>query len=173
MLQLSKILIFLLLIFLCAAPKVQAQEKYFSIQAIDTMKISRDVARERKNDTSYATYIDTVTKNIADTGATHIALGTPYDNEFLPFLNKWVQSARKHNLHVWFRGNFSGWEEWFDYERIDRETHMKKTEAFILSNPQLFQDGDIFSSCPECENGGIIDGDPSDLGLFLLNNQKG
>ncbi len=162
MLQLSKILIFLLLIFLSIAPKVQAQEKYFSIQAIDTMKISRDVAREKKNDTSFATYIDTVTKNIADTGATHIALGTPYDNEFLPFLNKWVQSARKHNLHVWFRGNFSGWEEWFDYERIDRETHMKKTEAFILSNPQLFQDGDIFSSCPECENGGP--GDPRNTG---------
>ncbi len=126
------------------------------------MKISRDVAREKKNDADFTNYIDRVTKQIAETGATHISIATPYDDEFIPFLRKWVIAARKHNLNVWFRGNFSGWEEWFDYDRITREDHLKKTETFILSNPQLFEDGDLFSSCPECENGGP--GDPRSTG---------
>jgi hypothetical protein len=36
--------------------------------------------------------------------------------------------------------------------------HIQKTRDFILAHPDLFADGDIFSSCPECENGGP--GDP-------------
>jgi hypothetical protein len=32
------------------------------------------------------------------------------------------------------------------------------TKNFILNNPNLFKDGDIFTACPECENGGP--GDP-------------
>jgi len=90
---------------------------------------------------------------IAKSGATYIAIDTPYDDEFLPMLSVGVAAARRYHLHVWFRGNFSGWEGWFGYSRIDKETHLVNVKNFILKNRDLFVAGDIFTSCPECENG--------------------
>lgn len=131
---------------------------WWYIQSIDTMKYSRDKAREGANNPRFQEVIDQQVKNIAQTGATHIAIGTPYDEEFAPFLKQWVDTARKYRLNVWFRGNLSGWEGWFGYPKITKEDHTKKIQEFIFRHPDLFKDGDIFSSCPECENGVI--GDP-------------
>ena len=146
------------------------------IQSIDTMKYSRDIARERLHDKSFDIVIERQGKAIAETGATHIALATPYDEEFVPFLKRWVAAARVHGLNVWFRGNLSGWEGWFGYPKITREEHIQKTQTFIASHPELFADGDIFVSCPECENGGP--GDPRQTGdteayrAFLIASAK-
>ncbi len=130
----------------------------WEVMSIDTMKYSRDIAREKLNERSFDQVIETQVKNIAATGATHIAIATPYDEEFIPFLTRWVDSARSHGLKVWFRGNFSGWEKWFDHDQMSREDHIIATKAFIKANPQIFEDGDLFTPCPECENGGP--GDP-------------
>lgn len=138
------------------------QKHIMEFKSIDTMKYSRDISREKLNDSLFDQVIETQVKNIADTGATHVAIATPYDEEFLPILKRWVSSARKYNLHVWFRGNWSGWEKWFGYDKIDRSTHIEMTKAFILANQDLFEDGDVFSGCPECENGGP--GDPRKTG---------
>lgn len=135
---------------------------FWQFKSIDTMKYSRDVSRAKLNDLSFNTIIDRQIKEIADTGATHVAIATPYDEEFIPILQRWVNSARRNHLHVWFRGNWSGWEGWFDYPKIDRAEHIKKTQEFIINHPYLFKDGDIFSACPECENGGP--GDPRRTG---------
>lgn len=135
------------------------------IKSIDTMKYSRDIAREKANDPSFDAVIEKQVFDIAQTGATHIAVGTPYDKEFVPFLKRWVDPARKNNLKVWFRGNLSGWEHWFNYPPIDRRAHIKLTGEFILENPDLFEEGDIFTSCSECENGGS--GDPRKTGDVL------
>lgn len=142
-----------------------------AVRSIDTMKFSRDMAREKLSDEAFDQVIDTQISQIAQLGATHVAVGTPYDEEFLPFLKRWVASARKYNLKVWFRGNFSGWEGWFEYPDINRSTHIRKTQAFILENQSLFEDGDIFTSCPECENGGPGDPrnvDPEGFKKFLI-----
>jgi hypothetical protein len=136
----------------------RVQPRWWSVQSIDTMKYSRDIAREKLYDSSYDAVIDWHVASIAQTGATHVVVATPYDKEFIPYLSKWVSAARKHNINVWFRGNFSGWEEWFGYDEITKEEHIAKTREFIIQNPDLFQDGDLFSSCPECENGAL--GDP-------------
>jgi hypothetical protein len=150
------------MLFFAAAHSTQAATRFFDVQSIDTMKLSRDVAREKIKDPSYDTDIDTQLRNIADVGATHVALGTPYDEEFIPFLKRWVKLARKNNLHIWFRGNFAGWEGWFDYGKISPAQHTAALQNFILKHPDLFEDGDIFTSCPECENGG--NGDPRQTG---------
>jgi hypothetical protein len=134
----------------------------WNFQSIDTMKYSRDIAREKSEDKSFDAVIERQVKAIADTGATHIAIATPYDEEFVPFLKRWLTMARKYGLLVWFRGNFSGWEGWFNYGKVSREEHLKKTEQFIFKHPDIFKDGDAFSSCPECENGGP--GDPRQTG---------
>lgn len=135
-----------------------ASERFFNVQAVDTVKYSRDVATQEMNNASFDDEINKQVANIALTGATHIALGTPYDEEFYPFIKRWVEAARKRKLKVWFRGNLSGWEGWFSYKKIDREEHTKGIIQFIQNHSELFENGDIFTSCPECENGGP--GDP-------------
>ena len=135
---------------------------WWKIQSIDTVKYSRDLAREKLNDQDFDKDIDTQVRLIAETGATHVAIGTPYDSEFTPFLRRWVSAARRYELNIWFRGNLSGWEGWFGYTKISREEHTNNIQKFILDNKDLFTNGDIFSSCPECENGGP--GDPRNTG---------
>lgn len=130
----------------------------WSVRSIDTMKFSRDEARRALTDPAFDEIIDTQIRAITSVNPTHIAIDTPYDEEFLPVLRRWVHAVRISGLKVWFRGNFSGWEEWFGYPRIDRAEHLRKTWEFLKSNQDLFEDGDIFTACPECENGGP--GDP-------------
>lgn len=137
----------------------------WQIRSIDTLKYSRDLAESKMNDDSFNLVIDSQISDISKTGANYVAIGTPYDAKFLPFLKKWVDVSRKYGLNVWFRGNFSGWEGWFNYQKIDRITHLKKVQEFILNNPDLFENGDIFTPCPECENGG--EGDPRKTGDVL------
>lgn len=155
-----------------AIPEPLPHVPWWNVQSVDTMKYSRDLTAEKINDPSFDAVIDQHVRDIAEIGATHVAIATPYDEEFVPMLKRWVNAARKYNLRVWFRGNFSGWEEWFGYPEISREEHMVKTQNFILNHPDLFVDGDIFSGCPECENGGP--GDPRRTGdieghrLFLI-----
>lgn len=148
-------------------------KQFWSIRSIDVMKYSRDLAREKLDDPTFDSTIEFQVSKIAGTGATHVAIGVPYDHEFLPIMRRWVTSIRRHNMNVWFRGNFSGWEGWFEYKGIDQETHTAWIKDFILKNQDLFEDGDLFSSCPECENGG--DGDPrhtrkvAEYKQFLIN----
>lgn len=142
--------------------KPSQKKPVFEIRSIDTVKYSRDVAGQMLDNEEFDTQIQIQVSDIASTGASHIAISTPYDERFVPFLRRWVKQSRSYGLKVWFRGNFSGWERWFEYDSIDRETHKKLVEEFILKNPDLFEDGDIFTSCPECENGGA--GDPRQTG---------
>lgn len=150
--------------------------KIWKLQSIDTMKYSRDLSREKLTDPFFEKQIDQQMAAIADTGANYVAIDTPYDDEFMPILKLWVRAARRHHLHVWFRGNWSGWEQWFGYTKIDKQTHIAKTKEFILSNRTLFEDGDIFTSCPECENGLHPDvNNPADLAMhraFLIDEYK-
>lgn len=135
------------------------QERTWEIKSIDTMKYSRDLSLEKLNDPSFDLTINEQVEAIRDLNATHVAIGTPYDERFIPILKRWVKSARNHKLQVWYRGNFSGWQGWFGVPKdLTREQHIELTRDFIRSNPDLFQNGDVFNPCPECENGGP--GDP-------------
>ena len=148
--------------FLVNSKPSYIESRIWNIQSVDAMKYSRDLAREKLGDMSFDNTINKQVGVIASTGATHIAIGVPYDEEFLPIMRRWVSAARNHNLKVWFRGNLSGWEGWFDHKKIDRATHTKMIGEYIVKNADLFEDGDLFSSCPECENGGP--GDPRHVG---------
>ncbi len=149
------------------------QAYYWRVQSIDTMKLSRDASRNPMTQED----IDEEVKNIAEVGATHVAIGTPYNEEFVPRMEQWVAAARKHNLHVWFRGNWAEWEGWFGYKKeMSKEQHLALTKEFILKHPLLFVDGDIFTACPECENGAIGDprktDDVAGFRAFMINEKK-
>jgi hypothetical protein len=157
-------LILILSVSLSYAQKLKpaVTEPIWAVRSLDTTKYSRDLAKQMIKGEKFDKVIKTQVSQVASVNASHIALGTPYDPEFKPVFQKWITEARNRKLKVWFRGNFSGWEGWFDYEKIDSKTHLEKLEKFILENPDLFDNGDIFTPCPECENGGT--GDPRDSG---------
>ncbi len=153
------------------------QERTWSVKSVDTMKFSRDLSAQAITDPRFDAVIDSQVKSIAATGANTVAIATPYDDRFVPILSRWVAAARRYNLHVWFRGNFSGWEGWFGVPAdLSRDEHKTKLAAFIRKNPNLFVDGDIFSPCPECENGGPGDprnnGDVSGFRNFMIDEKQ-
>lgn len=130
-------------------------DEIWPIRSIDTMKMSRDQARAKLNDPTFDLVIEREVIAIKDLGANYVAIGTPYDEEFKPFLERWVSAARRHNLNVWFRGTFSAYEGWFEYPKsLSPAELLEKSQFFIENNAELFQDGDIFDACPECENAG-------------------
>lgn len=133
----------------------QIQPAIWHIQSIDTMKYSRDSS----GNPAIFMKIPFFIKTIANLGASYVAIDTPYDEEFYPYLSAWVNEARKNNLKVWFRGNFSAWEGWFNHSQIQNpgDDHAM-IKNFILRHPELFQTNDIFTPVPEPENGGM--GDP-------------
>jgi hypothetical protein len=136
------------------------KKPFWESECIDTMKYSRDTARAWDNRPEKLNQeINLQIEAIKNMGANCVSLATPYDDQFIPFLKKWLRVARQNNLKIWFRGNFSGWEKWFDYPKLaSRDEHVQKTYSYIVNNPDLFQDGDIFTPAPEAENG--IFGDP-------------
>jgi hypothetical protein len=148
----------------------------WEIQSVDTVKYSRDVARQHQKNQDFDSTIEKHIQAIAGTGANYIALGTPYDEEFVPYLKRWVDISRKYGLKIWFRGNFSGWEGWFDYPTITQDEHKEMLKNFILDNGGLFNDGDLFTSCTECENGGPGDprktGDVDEYRKFLIDEYQ-
>lgn len=149
--------------------------RVWQFRSIDTMKVSRDQAKKQLINPDFYATVDQHIKDIKNSGSNYVAIGTPYDNEFLPIIKLWVKSARKNGLNVWFRGNFSAWEGWFGYNRnLTRDEHLALTINFISKNPDLFENGDIFTPCPECENGGP--GDPRQTDLegfrnFMINER--
>ena len=151
------------------SPPAKKPVPLWSFRSLDTVKYSRDVAREKLDRPDFDLTIDQQVQEIASTGASHVAIGTPYDSEFLPFLRRWVAAARKYHLNVWFRGNWSGWEGWFSYPRITPAQHQTLTQEFILHHSDLFVDGDVFTACTECENGVL--GDPRNTGQVVAYRQ--
>ncbi len=128
-------------------------------ECLDTMKFSRDTARDWVgNPGGLQKVIDSQIAAIKDLGANCVAIDTPYDEEFIPFMTKWVNEAREQNLKVWFRGNFSGWEGWFGYKKFtSAQEHIDKTKYFLTNHSNLFVEGDIFTPAPEAENGVLKD----------------
>src|SRR5258708_307200 len=103
------------------------------------MKFSRDAARTEATNPNAQKEIANEVQVIKQFGANCISVATPYDEEFVPYLKMWIEEARKEDLHVWFRGNFSSWEGWFEYPKgMSTQDHLQKTKQFILTHPDLF-----------------------------------
>lgn len=161
-----------------ATNKVQfTKPRVWQVKSIDTMKYSRDKAKEQLNNQKFDQTIEIQISAIKNSGANYVAIDTPYDEEFYPFLKRWVDISRNHGLNIWFRGNFSGWEGWFGYPKnLSRSEHINLTIEFIKKHAELFHDGDILTPCTECENGGPGDprnsGDATGFRSFMINEYE-
>lgn len=133
----------------------QVPDYIWRVRSIDTMKTSRDMARAELANPSFDASIEHEISLIKGLGANYVAIDTPYDDEFLPYLKRWVRIARKHDLKIWYRGNFSRYEGWFgNPKNMSPDELLVETKQFIMGHKELFEDGDIFDPCPECENAG-------------------
>jgi len=155
--------------FFCAASFLilfvnpQPVAAFWRYRCIDTMKESRDRAQEWSKRKDAQDLIRKELMLIKSLGGNCVSVATPYDEEFVPILALWVGQAKELGLIVWFRGNFSGWEGWFDYSKFtDVREHHRQTYELITKHQQLFKNGDIFTPAPEPENG--IIGDPRATG---------
>lgn len=129
--------------------------RLWKYQCVDTMKTSRDNAQKWAMKKDLKEHIAWEMAMIKDLGANCVAIDTPYDEKYKTYLLAWVEAARKEQLHIWFRGNFASWEGWFNTrQNKDVQKFFESTDNFIIKNPDLFMDGDIFTAAPEAENGG-------------------
>lgn len=129
------------------------------VRSVDTQVVSRhweNVSRESIREQLVL---------IKETGANYVAIGTPYDR--LEDLKMWVEEAHAMGLNVWFR---SYWNEWLGREgaaaTMKPNEYLDKTYAFIINNPELFQEGDSFTVCMEAEEAGV------GLGKRFLNYEE-
>lgn len=159
-----------------ANPKVYPTT-FWDYQCIDTMKYSRDTARawDKKPEELQALIVKQM-EAMKDLGANCVAIGTPYDEEFVPFMKAWLKSARFRGLKIWFRGNVAGFEGWFNYPKLkSNEDHHTNIYNFVTKHPELFQEGDIFTPSPETENtlltGGWTTAKANTLKTFLVDSQ--
>lgn len=146
----------------------------WSVRCVDTMKTSRDACRQTI-DARRAALIRAEVAVIKGLGASHVAVATPYDSEFVPFLRHWAREVHAQGLKVWFRGNFCGWEGWFDYPKwgTSYDRQIEAAVDFVCGHPDLFESGDSFNLCPEPENAALLhdpraaNGHPSEFRKFL------
>lgn len=162
----------------CSSSSVETQRSpeaiptpYWPIRSVDTMKQSRDEALVilkalNKNQTSAQSMLHTIDQeiqNIANLHTTHVAIGTPYDEPFLPVAKAYIASARSHGLSIFWRGNFNAYDlqdannpslgGWFNTPHNPHFMEQPgKIAQFIDQHGDLFKQGDIFMPWPEPEN---------------------
>jgi len=94
------------------------------------------------------------------------------------YMEKFVNAARSNGLGVWFRSQWNSWQGDYNFQMLtfdttpalpyetaggieavlngtDNYSYLAKTYHWILENPTLFKDGDIFTPAAEPENAGI------------------
>lgn len=127
----------------------------FAIQSIDAMKDTKDaICGPRPLD-----WINKWLDKAVELSAQYIAISTPYENpscgDALSYTKTWVKAIRAHGLHVWHRHMPLSFEGIYSVNKNNSTNYLNLISTYIKNNPDLFQDGDIFTPIPEPQNGGI------------------
>lgn len=87
----------------------------------------------------------------AITGITHVAIAVPYEN--LTKYTSYVAGARAKGLKVFHRSHWNSWEGDNSIPvGLSRQDYLEDTYRFIVANPTLFAEGDLFGMCVEPNN---------------------
>lgn len=133
-----------------STPKVQG----WTIQSVDAMKDTKDaVCSPRSLD-----WINKWLDKAIELGANYVAISTPYDDpscgSSVNYTNTWVQAIRSHGLHVWHRHMPLAFEGIYNTTKT-KASFLDMISSYIISHPNFFASGDIFTPIPEPQNGGI------------------
>lgn len=84
-------------------------------------------------------------------GITHVAIAVPYEN--LTKYTNYVTGARAKGLKVYHRSHWNSWEGDNSIPAgLSRQDYLEDTYRFIVANPTLFAEGDLFGMCVEPNN---------------------
>jgi len=129
----------------------------WGIQGVDVMKYSKDVLCNPPTQT----FMNQEADKAAEVGANYLSISGFYDSptcgSALTILTNWVNTARAHNLKVWFRMKDLKFEGDYSQPKTfnpDGMRHQKLMVDWIAAN-NLVQNGDIFTPNAEPQNGGI------------------
>ncbi len=127
----------------------------FAVQSIDAMKDTKDaICGPRPTD-----WINKWLDKAVELGAGYVAISTPYENpscgDALAYTKTWVQAIRAHGLHVWHRHMPLSFEGIYSTPKTTGNNYLDLISNYIKNNPDIFENGDIFTPIPEPQNGGI------------------
>ncbi len=127
----------------------------FAIQSIDSMKDTKDtICGQRPLD-----WINKWLDKAVELGANYVAISTPYENpscgDALSYTKTWVKAIRAHGMHVWHRHMPLSFEGIYSTPKTTGNNYLDLISNYIKNNPDLFENGDIFTPIPEPQNGGI------------------
>ncbi len=142
------------------APFCHARARW-PIRSIDTMKLSRDTARDQLS----AADIRALVRLDARLHPSHVTVDVYYDDP--AYMRRWVDSIHTAGLRVWFRAHWYAWETHYTRYVLPHgkirtvmaggtmtpQQYIDATRRFLQTNATLFENGDIFDFCPEPENG--------------------
>src|SRR5258708_9481021 len=117
--------------------------------AIDTMKVSRDTARQPLSEQEITKIVDAS----ASLNANYITVDTQWD--YPGYMAEWIKAIRSTGRrHVWFRIAPNQWEDTNGSTGIMTPAQYIASEReFILAHPSFFEPGDILDPCSEAEQG--------------------
>lgn len=86
-----------------------------------------------------------------DLGINFVSLAVPYDN--VTKYTNYVTDARSKGFKVWHRSHWNNWQgDNSAAADLSAQNYLDQTYDFIVNNPTLFQNGDMFGTCVECNN---------------------
>ena len=127
------------------------------------MKKSCDVMKEtqdRGNNPMPVGTVNTMVSRIKEMGFEYVAISTPYDTPNAmsgPAQAKmWCDAIRAQGMKVWHRHSWASDQGWYGVPKDVSNDRIIDTKNWILANPTLFKNGDIFTPKPEPQNMGIV-----------------
>jgi hypothetical protein len=148
----------------------EAPHHHWAIRSVDMQKETQDKLRDPASEP----YIKEIVKLAKEVNATHVAIGTPYDNpadpqavDTIEFTRQWADAAHDIGLNVWFRQMPEGFQGFYN-EKKEVKDYKPMIVQYILDHSDFYRDGDIFAPFPEPQNGGVvgINCQPSDTCQF-------
>jgi len=87
---------------------------------------------------------------IKNLGATYVAISTPYNRP--EEIRLWSDEIHRAGLRVWYRSHWLEWEGDEGYiANLSQADYLTKTSQFIITNKDIFKEGDAFTVCVEPE----------------------
>ena len=147
-------------------------------KGIDTMKWQKDVMRNQYTSAQVAALLDVL---ITGLHVTHVAISPPMDhsNDYpspapapltaYAYTQLWADAIHNRGAKVLWRGTWCGLEGIYGFTklvgglRISAQAWIDKTVNYINSNPNCFENGDIWACIPEATGHGIFNDSTSFL----------
>jgi hypothetical protein len=127
----------------------------WEIQSVDAMKDTKDSICGPRDKQWIEQWVD----RAVELGANYVAISQPYDDPdcgpVLPDTRQWVEVIRSRGLKVWHRHMPLAFEGIYSVPKDNSDDYLSIIKDYIVSNPDVFAEGDIFTPIPEPQNGGI------------------